>query len=112
MIKNANIEHADSLTTNERIGVWVTSHIGTMYCAYLFAIIGIGSLVGVVTNNATLALMFGAVSSYFLQLVLLPVIMVGTNVQSKHDQIKADIQFELEKRMENDLLMIKNALKI
>ncbi len=93
-MRHPNKEHQDSLSHNERVGVWITERVGTMICAYVFAVIGIGSLVGVVTGNAILALAFGAVSSYFLQLVLLPIIMVGTNVQSKHDKVVADIQYE------------------
>jgi hypothetical protein len=98
-IKHANELHQERLTRNERIGVWVTRHVGTMMCAYLFTIIGIASLIGAFTNNAQLVLIFGGISSYFIQLVLLPIIMVGTQVQSKHDAARADLQFEMEQRM-------------
>ena len=36
---------------------------------------------------------FGSLSSYFLQLVLLPIIMVGQNVQGRHGEIQADEAF-------------------
>lgn len=75
--------HPHKGTFNERVAVWTTEHVGTMQCAYLFAGIGIGSLVGVLTNNIVLALVCGSVSSYILQLVLLPVIMVGQKVQQR-----------------------------
>jgi hypothetical protein len=60
-----------------------------MWCAYVFSVIGVGSLVGVFTGNALLALAFGGISSYFIQLVLLPVIMVGQNVQQAHADARA-----------------------
>lgn len=66
----------------------ITGIVGTMYCAYLFAVIGAMGVTGALTNNTHLVLIVGAVSGYFLQLVLLPVIMVGQNLQSrKHDEL-------------------------
>lgn len=60
---------------NEKLAIWVTDRMATVWCAYIFSIIGIGSIIGVVTNNVTLGLVCGAVSSYFIQLVTLPLIM-------------------------------------
>ncbi len=72
---------------NEKIALWTVEHVGTMACAWLFLAIGVGSLIGVLTGNTTLALVFGAVSSYILQLVLLPIIMVGQSLQNnRHDE--------------------------
>lgn len=110
-MRHANKEHANSLSHNEHLGVWITNHVGTMVCAYVFAIIGVGSLIGVITGNATLALLCGATSSYVLQLVLLPIIMVGTNVQSKHDAIVSDIRYQVDILNEEALKRIEDALK-
>lgn len=106
-IRHANEVHADTLTANERIGVWVTNHVGTMECAYLFIIMGVAALIGALTNWE-LGLICGLASSQVIQLVLLPVIMVGTQVQSKHDQIRADLQFEMEQRIENQMKSLFN----
>ena len=59
----------------------ITASVGTMWTAYVFAVIGIMGIAGALTNNVGLVLIIGAVSGYFLQLVLLPVIMVGQNLQ-------------------------------
>ncbi len=91
---NANDRHDASLTPTERFALWLTDKIGTMQCAGLFACIGIGSLIGIFTGNALLGLGVGGFSSYFLQLVLLPIIMVGQNIQSKHSEHLADVTFE------------------
>lgn len=106
-IRHANVEHHRSLTRNERIGVWVTDHVGTMQCAYVFVGMGIAALVGAITNWEV-GLLCGLASSQVIQLVLLPVIMVGTNVQTKHDAIRADIQFEMEQRIERDMSILLN----
>jgi hypothetical protein len=75
---------------NRALAVWVTEHVGTMWCAYVFLGIGAGSLLGLLTGNAVLALACGALSSYVLQLVLLPVIMVGQAVQQAHADGRAE----------------------
>ena len=89
---NANAQHKkeQEASLNIRLAVWLTNHVGTMYAAYVFALIGIGSLIGIFTGNLFLGLLFGSISSYFLQLVLLPVIMVAQNVQARHSEIQAD----------------------
>ncbi len=75
---------------NSRLAVLITKSVGTMWAAYVFAVIGITSLVGAVTNNITLTLLAGGLSSYFLQLVLLPIIMVGQNVISAAQDARAE----------------------
>ena len=75
---------------NDWLADKITDKVGTMYCAYLFSVVGITGMVGAFTNNVKLVLIIGAFSGYFLQLVLLPIIMVGQKLQSnKHnDTIK------------------------
>jgi hypothetical protein len=75
---------------NSWLAVLITKNVGTMWCAYVFAVIGIVSLVGAVTGNLTLTLIAGGISSYFLQLVLLPVIIVGQNVISTSQDARAE----------------------
>lgn len=92
--RNINEQHkAEQTGFNQHVAVWLTTHVGSMLCAYLFAGIGVGSLVGVFTNNLFLAALFGSVSSYFLQLVLLPILAVGTSVLSRHSELQADEMF-------------------
>ena len=67
---------------NSRIGLAITRSVGTMWCAYVFAVIGIMGVTAALTGNTALVLIIGAISGYFLQLFLLPVIIVGQNVQA------------------------------
>lgn len=103
--RNVNEQHQDELQANFniRLAVWLTKNVGSMWCAYLFAAIGIGGLVGAITGNLTLALIFGSVSSYFLQLVLLPVIIVGTNVQSRHGELLAEEMYATSQHSFHDI---------
>lgn len=91
--RNPNERHKDEQAhagVNIRLAVWLTTHVGTMACAYVFLCIGVGSLVGVLTNNTLLALICGSLSSYVLQLVLLPILSVGQNVLSRKQELQAD----------------------
>lgn len=104
--RNVNARHKAELQQagfNTRVAVWLTRNVGTMQCAYIFAGIGIGSLIGVFTNNVFLAALFGSVSSYFLQLVLLPVLSVGQNVLGRHAELLAEEQYQTTMRTYHEL---------
>jgi uncharacterized membrane protein len=109
--RNVNeVQAAERLSVNDRIAVWVSANVGTMICAYIFAFIGVASIVGVLTNNTLLALVTGSLSSYFLQLVLLPIIMVGQNVQSRHSELQADEAFKTTMSTYHDIEQIMQHL--
>ena len=93
--RNVNERHADERTDlNSRIAVWLTSHVGTMWCAYLFALLAAVTIFAVLglfgVLSPLLAAVGAAVSQTFIQLVLLPVIMVGQNVLNRHAELAAD----------------------
>lgn len=93
-LQNANKLHKESLSFQDRLALRITTSIGTMYCVYVFAGIGVGSLVGVLTGNLFLATLFGAFSSYFLQLVFLPLLQLGQNIQARHSEIRAESDYQ------------------
>jgi len=64
---------------NARLAVKVTSGVGTMWCAYLFAALAFVSLPAAITSHDPVVLV-SWISQTFLQLVLLSVIIVGQNV--------------------------------
>jgi hypothetical protein len=65
---------------NAFLGVKITVIVGTMWCAYAFAAIALISLPDNVQSTQLLILW---ISSSFLQLVLLPIIIVGQNIQAE-----------------------------
>jgi hypothetical protein len=64
---------------NSWFAVKVTSGVGTMWCAYAFAILAFVSLPSAISSHSAVVLV-SWVSQTFLQLVLLSVIIVGQNV--------------------------------
>jgi hypothetical protein len=65
---------------NAKVGLRITVIVGTMWAAYVFAAIAFISLPDNIHSTQLLILW---ISSSFLQLVLLPVIIVGQNIQAK-----------------------------
>ena len=111
--RNVNQLHAAEQAEkgfNTRLAVALTKYTGTMWTAYLFTGIGIGSLVGVFTNNVFLGLLFGSISSYFLQLVLLPIIMTGQNVLGRKADLQADEAFKTTMSTYHDIEQIMQNL--
>ncbi len=77
---------------NSRLAVLITKSVGTMWAAYLFVLIGLVSL-----PQAWNAFLHGDtvtgvawLSQSFLQLVLLPIIIVGQNVISASQDARAE----------------------
>ena len=70
------------LTLNERICLGITKRVGTMWAAYLFIAIALVSLPAAIASQDTLV-MVAWIAQTFLQLVLLPIIIVGQNIQAK-----------------------------
>ncbi len=67
---------------NARIGLKITLVVGTMWCAYLFTVIALVSAPSAFKTGNSL-IIIAWIAQTFLQLVLLPIIIVGQNVQAK-----------------------------
>src|SRR5579859_4512928 len=66
---------------NRWLGVKITNAVGTMWCAYIFAIIALISLPDAIKGGTSALIAW--IAQTFLQLVLLSIIMVGQNVASE-----------------------------
>jgi len=74
---------------NAKVGLMITLGVGTMICAYIFAIIALISLPSAIKSH-NLTIIIAWISSNFLQLVLLPVIIVGQNIQAAASDKRAE----------------------
>jgi hypothetical protein len=80
--------HKSKLTFNDRIGLGVTKRVGTMWAAYIFLAISLVSLPAALASGDTLVIV-AWIAQTFLQLVLLPVIIVGQNLQAAESEKRA-----------------------
>jgi hypothetical protein len=74
---------------NGKIGLFVTTVVGTMWCAYLFTIIALVSLNSTLKTGDSIIIV-AWISQAFLQLVLLPIIIVGQNLLGRAADKRAD----------------------
>lgn len=88
---------------NDVLAVKITTHVGTMWTGYLFGLLSLFSLPAILhlvfphlsifpkwIISASLISLIAWVSQNFLQLVLLPIIMVGQNVIQGQQDAKAE----------------------
>lgn len=108
MVRNVNKEHKESLSFQEKIALKITKGVGTMYCAYIFALIALISLPDAIASGRAATISW--VAQTFLQLVLLSIIMVGQNVSSRHSQIRADADYEIDLKNEKEIEEIRKSL--
>ena len=73
---------------NARFGLLITVSVGTMWCAYLFTVLALFALPYAVKQGMYFIIVW--LSSSFLQLVLLPIIIVGQNIQAKAADKRAE----------------------
>ncbi|MGH9083444.1 MAG: hypothetical protein ACRDY3_05280 [Acidimicrobiales bacterium] len=85
--------HGDNVVGrfNTKVGLRITVIVGTMWAAYVFAAIALISLPDNIHSTQLLILW---ISSSFLQLVLLPVIIVGQNIQAKAADARAEATYD------------------
>jgi hypothetical protein len=74
---------------NDTLAVWIGTHVGSMYCFYLFNVIALLSVKAAFETH-NLVPIVNWVSSNWIQLILLPAIMVAQNVAQKATDAKAD----------------------
>jgi type VI protein secretion system component VasK len=66
---------------NARIGLRITVIVGTMWCAYVFTILALISFPAAIRSHDKIIIV-AWIAQTFLQLVLLPIIIVGQNIQA------------------------------
>jgi hypothetical protein len=78
---------------NAKVAVLLTKIVGTMWCFYVFNGIALVSLPSAL-RTGQLTIIINWVSSNWIQLILLPALMVGQNVQSAAADARAMRTFE------------------
>jgi hypothetical protein len=78
---------------NAAVAVRITRIVGTMYCAYAFGLLALVALPAAIQQGSPTVLV-NWLSSNFLQLVLLPIIIVGQNVISAAQDKRAEADHE------------------
>ncbi|MDA8079526.1 MAG: DUF1003 domain-containing protein [Nitrospiraceae bacterium] len=108
-IKNINVKHMESLTRLERFAVWITDKVGSME---FFLIICLWTMLWLGWNTiAPKELRFDPFPAFVLwlfisnvlQIFLMPLIMIGQNLQGRHSEARAESDFEVNVKAEREI---------
>ena len=108
-IRSVNIEHRKKLSRLERLAIWITDRVGTMG---FFLVIFAWTLVWLGWNTlAPAALRFDPFPAFVLwlflsnmiQIFLMPLIMVGQNLQGRHAEARAEADFDVNTKAEREI---------
>jgi uncharacterized membrane protein len=108
-IRNVNIEYKERLTNLEKFAVWVTKNIGTMgffFFILIFNIVWIGWNVLAPTEmvfDAGWSFLILLFINNILQILFMPLIMVGQNLQGRHSEARAQADFEVNTKAEDEI---------
>ncbi len=108
MTRNVNKEHKENLSTLDKLALKITGAVGTMYCAIFFTLIALISLPDAIHGGTATTISW--IAQTFLQLVLLSIIMVGQNLQSKHSELRADADYETNVEAKKDIEEVSRKL--
>lgn len=95
---------------NARFGVLVTVAVGTMWCAYAFTLLALVSLPAALKSHDKIIIV-AWIAQTFLQLVLLPIIIVGQTVQAAASDQRAEDTYKDAEAVLHETLQIQAHLQ-
>lgn len=105
-MKNATIGHKKNLSKLDQLAVWITKKVGSMG---FFMLVFVWTATWLSWNTLTPshlrfdpfpAFVLWLFISNMLQIFLMPLIMIGQNLQTKHSEIRAEKDYLINKKAE------------
>jgi hypothetical protein len=96
---------------NAKIGLMITLGVGTMICAYIFGIIALVSLPSAIKSHSVIVIV-AWIAQTFLQLVLLPIIIVGQNIQAAASDKRAEDTYKDAEAVLHEAVEIQKHLAV
>jgi uncharacterized membrane protein len=116
-VRNVNIEHKMGLSRLEKVAVWITDKVGTMG---FFLVIFVWTVFWLSWNTVGPdgarfdpfpAFVLWLFISNMIQIFLMPLIMVGQNLQGRHAEARAEADFEINTKAELEIETILQHLE-
>lgn len=121
-VKNANELHENQLKPLQKLAIAITEKVGSMgffvliltwtvlWCGYnILATLAPG--LGLKAFDPFPAFVAYLLMSNVIQILLMPLIMVGQNLQGQHSEIRAQLDFEINQKAEKEIMIILNNLQ-
>jgi uncharacterized membrane protein len=116
-LRDINKEIAENIGPLERLAVWITEHVGTMG---FFLVIFVWTAVWLGWNllappelqfDPPMAFAFWLFLSNVIQILLMPLIMVGQNIQGRHAETRAENDLQVNITAEREIEVILRHLE-
>jgi uncharacterized membrane protein len=116
-LRNVNREASEKLSALDRLAFSITNRVGTMG---FFLIVLIWTILWLGWNllapkdlqfDPPMAFVFWLFISNMIQLLLMPLIMVGQNIQGRHSEIRADHDLEVNVKAEKEIEVVLQHLE-
>jgi uncharacterized membrane protein len=116
-LRDINKVVAERLTALDRLAVWITEHVGTM--GFFLIILG-WTIVWLGWNllapkelqfDPPMGFVFWLFISNLIQILLMPLIMVGQNIQGRHAEERAKSDLEINVMAEQEIEVILRHLE-
>ncbi len=121
-LRNVNIEHREHLSRLDKLAVWITVRVGTMgffLIIFFWTILWLGwNIIGPkeLRFDPYPGFVLWLFLSNMIQIFLMPLIMIGQNLQGSYSEARAEADFEVNTRAELEietiLLHLENQNKL
>ncbi len=100
----------ESAGINGKVALIITAVVGTMWCAYIFTLIALVSLPSAIASGQAIVIV-AWIAQTFIQLVLLPIIIVGQNIQGKASDKRSEQTFNDAEAILSECLQLQAHLQ-
>jgi uncharacterized membrane protein len=116
-LRNTYAETMSRLSLLDRVAVWITTHVGTMG---FFLLIFAWTAVWLGWNflaparlqfDPPMGFVFWLFISNLIQILLMPLIMIGQNIQGQHAEVRAEHDLEVNVKAEKEIEIILHHLE-
>lgn len=116
-LRNTHKQARERLTTLDRLAVWITENVGTMG---FFLLIAVWTVLWLGWNllappkyqfDPPMGFVLWLFISNLIQILLMPLIMVGQNVQGMHSEVRAEHDLDVNVKAEREIEVILRHLE-
>lgn len=105
--ENVNVKHKQNLGFQDRMALVITGAVGTMYAVYAFSLLLLGWMLWqTYFDNKPFdpyPFAFLLFLGNIIQLLLMPLIMVGQNIQGQHAELRAEEEYKTTETIYKDI---------
>ena len=116
-VVNANVKHKENLSKLDTLALWITSRIGTMgffFAIFTWTVLWLGWNILAPHNlqfDPFPAFVLWLFISNMIQIFLMPLLMIGQNIQGRHSEARAESDFDTDTKAEIEIETILEHLE-